>query len=182
MKLAIFSGSTRDGSINRKLERALLPMLKEAGFDVTALSLADYDMPIYNGDWEEKNGAPQAAKDLGKKLAAQDAVIVVTPEYNGSLPPVLKNTIDWMTRIDDMSQYHNPVWAIAACTPGPMSGIMVMRQVHYILTRLGTEVLQFQLGVGNASDAFDDDGNLKNERNRDMAQKMISNLAERAAK
>ena len=92
----------------------------------------------------------------------------------------MKNTIDWMTRIGDMSQYHNPVWAIAACTPGPMSGIMVMRQVQYILTRIGTQVLQFQLGVGNASEAFNDDGSLANDRNIGMAKKLISNLAKRA--
>ena len=182
MKLAIFSGSTREGSINRKLEAALVPMLAGAGFDVTVLSLADYDMPIYNGDWEETNGAPQTAKVLGKELAAQDAVVVVTPEYNGSLPPLLKNTIDWMTRIGDMSQYHNPVWAIASCTPGPMSGIMVMRQLHYILTRIGTQVLEFQLGVGNASQAFNADGTLANERTADMATKLISTLRSRAAK
>ena len=179
MKLAIFSGSTREGSINRKLERALLPMLNAESFDVTVVSLADYAMPLYDGDWEDKNGAPDTAKALAKVLSAQDAVIVVTPEYNGSLPPLLKNTIDWMTRIGDMSQYHNPVWAIAACTPGPMSGIMVMRQVQYILTRIGTQVLQNQLGVGNASEAFNDDGSLANDRNIDMAKKLISNLAKR---
>lgn len=182
MKLAIFSGSTRKGSINLKLEAALVPMLKAAGFDVTVLSLADYAMPLYDGDWEAANGAPDTAKALGKALAAQDAVIVVSPEYNGSLPPLLKNTIDWMTRIDDMRQYHNPVWAIASCTPGPMSGIMVMRQIQYILTRIGTQVLEFQLGVGNASQAFNDDGSLANERTADMATKMISTLKTRAAK
>lgn len=180
MKLAIFSGSTREGSINRKLERALVPMLEGEGFDVTVVSLADYPMPLYDGDWEGANGAPDSAKALGKLLAAQDAVMVVTPEYNGSLPPLLKNTIDWMTRIGDMSQYHNPIWAIAACTPGPMSGIMVMRQLQYILTRIGTQVLQFQLGVGNASTAFNEDGSLANQFFVDMAKKQIANLAKRA--
>lgn len=182
MKLAIFSGSTREDSINRKLVSALLPRLKDHGFDVTVLSLADYEMPLYNGDWESENGAPLAAKDLASKLAAQDAVIVVSPEYNGGLPPLLKNTIDWMTRIGTMDQYHKPVWAIAACTPGPMSGIMVMRQIQYILTRIGTQVLQFQLGVGNASTAFDDEGGLAVEFFQNMADKMIAALAERVSK
>ena len=182
MKLAIFSGSTREGSINRKLERALVPLLEFEGFEVTVLSLTDYPMPIYDGDFEAENGAPQAAQDLAGVLAEQDAVMVVTPEYNGGLPPLLKNTIDWMTRVGDMSQYHNPVWAIASCTPGPMSGIMVMRQVQYILTRIGTQVLQFQLGVGNAGTAFEDDGSFADSRTQDRAKSVIEKLAARTAK
>ena len=119
MKLAIFSGSTRTGSINQQLQGALLPRIKLAGFEVSSLSLADYEMPLYNGDWEEANGAPKAAKELAAKLAVHDAVIVISPEYNGGLPAGLKNTLDWMTRIGSMDQFHKPIWAIASCTPGP---------------------------------------------------------------
>ncbi len=179
MKIAIFAGSTRTGSINGKLVNALHPLLVEAGFEVTVLSLSDYEMPLYDGDWEEANGAPETAKALAAVLSQQDAVYVVSPEYNGSLPPLLKNTIDWMTRIGTMDQYHNPIWLIASCTPGPMAGIMVMRQIQYILTRIGTQVLQFQLGVGNAATAFDENGRLARDFEKDLADKVIMNLKKR---
>lgn len=179
MKIAIFSGSTRSGSINGKLVTALTTPLKTAGFDVTVLSLSDYEMPLYNGDLEGEQGAPKSAKALSDVLKAQDAVWVVSPEYNGGLPPILKNTIDWLTRLDTMDHYHNPIWVISACTPGAMSGIMCMRQIQYILTRIGTQVLQFQMGVGFAAGAFNSDGTLARENDQSFADRVISALKSR---
>lgn len=179
MNVLIFAGSTREGSINQKLVEALSGQLTTGGFDVDAITLADYDMPIYNGDWEEAHGAPEATTALAAQFKSHDAVIIVTPEYNGGLPAILKNTIDWLTRLGDMSHYHAPVFGIASCTPGAMSGIMVMRQVNYILGRLGCEVIPAQLGVGPASSAFTDDGALANERTKAMAEKFVASLKER---
>jgi len=179
MNVLIFAGSTREGSINQKLVEALTGPLKAGGFDVDAITLADYDMPLYNGDWEDAHGAPDAAKALAAEFKSHDAVVMVTPEYNGGLPPLLKNTIDWLTRLEDMSHYHAPVFGIASCTPGAMNGIMVMRQVAYILNRLGCEVIPTQLGVGPASSAFADDGSLANERTQGMAEKFVTSLKER---
>lgn len=179
MNVLIFAGSTREGSINQKLVDALSGELTSGGFDVDAITLADYDMPIYNGDWEEAHGAPEAAKALAAQFKSHDAVIMVTPEYNGGLPAILKNTIDWLTRLEDMSHYHAPIFGIASCTPGAMSGIMVMRQVNYILGRLGCEVIPTQLGVGPAGSAFTDEGTLANERTKAMAEKFVASLKAR---
>ncbi|WP_017931250.1 NADPH-dependent FMN reductase [Robiginitomaculum antarcticum] len=182
MKALIFSGSTRSGSINRKLTGALILKLEDAGFEVTQISLSDYDMPIYNGDWEDKHGAPESAKKLAAHFKSHDAVIIVSPEYNGGLPGLLKNTIDWLTRLGDMKHYHSPVFGIASCTPGAMSGIMCMRQINYILGRLGGEVLPVQCGVGNAGDAFTDDGLLARDNDIKLAEKFADGLKTRVAR
>jgi NAD(P)H-dependent FMN reductase len=176
MRLAIFSASTRKASINSALVSATIPRAKDAGFTVSRLDLADYDMPLYNGDWHDENGAPESAKALAKALSGFDAVICISPEYNGSLPPLLKNTIDWMTCLGDMSAFHNPIWVVGSCTPGPMSGIMVMRQMQFILTRVGTQVLQFHLGVGNAGAAFNKDGSLAQKRDQELTSKILGAL------
>lgn len=182
MKALIFSGSTRKDSINRQLTDALTPKLEEAGFAVTQISLSDYDMPIYNGDWEDKHGAPDAAKALAEQFKSHDAIIMVSPEYNGGLPGLLKNTIDWLTRLGSMDHYHSPVFGIASCSPGPMSGIMCMRQINYILNRLGCEVLPVQCGVGNAGDAFTHDGKLARDKDNGLAEKFAGGLKARVSR
>lgn len=179
MKVLMFAASTRKGSINAKLITAVEKRFASAGFDTTVVSLSDYDMPIYNGDWEAENGAPETAKELAALFKSHDAVFIASPEYNGGLPALLKNTIDWLTRLGDMEHYHKPIFTIGSCTPGVMSGIMVMRQIQYILNRLGAELIPVQLGVGSASEAYNEDGSFAREFNINMADKMIGQLKSR---
>lgn len=150
--------------------------VKTAGGEPVELNLGDYDFPIYHGDLE----TPDSVKKLAEDWAACDGVIITTPEYNGSLPPVLKNAIDWTSTVDK-KHFTGPVHGIASCSPGPMSGIMCMRQVNYVLMRLGAEVLPVQVGTGNASKAFDDAGHLTAQPSSDLADKMISQMMTRIA-
>ncbi len=174
VKIAFLCGSLRTGSINRKLETALMRRAEEHGATAERVDLADYEMPLYHGDLE----MPETTKALVKHLATFDGVVVVSPEYNGSLPPLLKNMIDW-TSTFDRAHFTGPVWGIASCTPGPMSGIMCMRQIQYILTRLGVEVIPVQVGCGNAAKAFDDDGALVAQPSSDLADNMLKAIIRR---
>lgn len=170
-KIALLCASLRKDSINKKLETALEKRLVADGANSVRVDLGDYDLPLYHGDLE----LPDSVKRLVLDLTACDGVIVVTPEYNGGLPPVLKNAIDW-TSTFSTDHFTGPVWGLASCTPGPMSGIMCMRQLNYILMRVGTEVVPTQVGVGNAATAFDGDGHLISEPSSSLAEKMIASL------
>ncbi len=98
-KILCFSGSTRAGSINTQLLGAITRELTELDCEVTRISLSDYPLPIYNGDLEEKEGVPENAIKLAKLMSEHDGYFISCPEYNGSLPALMKNTIDWMTRV-----------------------------------------------------------------------------------
>ena len=170
-RIGFICGSLREGSINQKLTKALKKRVKAAGAKAVDIDLEAYDLPLYHGDLE----TPAAVKRLANKMKKCDGIIVVTPEYNGSLPPVLKNAIDW-TSTFSTDHFTGPVWGLASCTPSPMSGIMCMRQLNYILMRVGTEVVPTQVGVGNAATAFDGEGHLVSEPSSSLAEKMIASL------
>lgn len=174
-KIALISGSTRTESMNKNLVNAMAHMFKSAGAKPVKIDLSKYDMPIYNGDWESENGAPKTAKNLIRRLKSCDGVFIATPEYNGSLPALLKNTIDWTTRIE-LGQFSGPVYGIGSATPGPMSGVMVLRQLHFILNRLGAAVVPRQLGVGMAQNAFDKKGRFLEGRTKNYADVLVSQM------
>ena len=175
--LAFICGSLRTGSINGQLEAALMRRAEQHGAKAEKVDLGEYEMPLYHGDLE----LPETTKALVKRLATFDGIVVVSPEYNGGLTPLLKNVIDW-TSTFDLSHIRGPVWGIACCTPGPMSGIMGMRQTHYILCRLGAEVMPTQVGVGLAATAFDADGQLIAQPSSDLADTLLSGMLDRIAR
>ncbi len=170
-KIAFLCGSLREGSINQKLQAALIKKFEQAGANCSIIDLGAYDLPLFHGDLD----LPDAIKQLVSDLSAHDGVVVVSPEYNGGLPPVLKNAIDW-TSTHDTTHFTSCYWGIASCTPGPMSGIMCMRQINYILMRVGCHVSPFQVGVGNAKTAFDEAGALIAEPSASLVDKLIQDM------
>lgn len=174
-KIGLISGSTRTDSINLQLVNAMAHVFKDLGAKPVKISLNAYEMPIYNGDWEDENGVPKTAKNLVNRLKGCDGVFISTPEYNGCLPALLKNTIDWTTRIG-LDHFSKPVYAIGSATPGPLSGIMVLRQLHFILNRLGATVVPTQIGTGNAATAFDKKGRFVEGRTKDFAVKAATQM------
>jgi len=169
--IGFICGSLREGSINRQLEKALIKRFKRAGFRTSSINLGSYELPLYHGDLPP----PAGVKKLARKLKSCDGIIVVSPEYNGGLPPLLKNAIDWASTAGK-AHFETPYWGLASCTPGPMSGIMCMRQINYILMRLGAHVSPIQIGVGNAHLAFDDKGELTAEPSTSLAEALIQDM------
>lgn len=151
-RIGFICGSLRDGSINRRLQAALRAVYDEAGFETEMIDLADYPLPIFDADAE----VPEALDALVERVRACDGVVVVTPEYNGGLPALLKNAIDYMsTKGGDT--FRGRVWAVAACTPGPLSGVVVLRSLVLLLMRIGGRCAPTMVGVGNAAQAFEGD-------------------------
>ena len=169
--IGFICGSLREGSINKRLEKALVKRFKRAGLKTTSINLGTYDLPLYHGHLD----MPAGVKKLARKIKSCDGVVIVSPEYNGGLPPLLKNAIDW-TSTTGKAHFESPYWGIASCTPGPMSGIMCMRQVNYILMRLGAHVSPIQVGVGRAQVAFDSKGELIAEPSASLADNLINDM------
>jgi len=176
LRIGFLCGSLRQNSINQKLSKALQKKVKAAGARTGEINLATFDLPLYHGDLE----TPANVKKLIRKMKGFDGIIIVSPEYNGGLPPVLKNAIDWTSTVE-MGHIAGKVFGIASCTPGPMSGIMCMRQIQFILMRLGADLVPAQTGCGNAAQAFDAKGNLTAQPASALADKMIGQMLDRIA-
>src|SRR5690606_26148226 len=96
-KIVVIPGSTRKESLNKKLARVVAEALSKAGAEVSFADLSEYAMPIYDGDLEAK-GFPEQVERFYQLMKHQDGIILVCPEYNSSMTPVLKNAIDWASR------------------------------------------------------------------------------------
>jgi len=184
-KILIVPGSNRGGSHNTRLAASAHKVFSTLDCEPTRISLRDYPMPIYDGDLEAKNGSPQNAIKLARLFQAHDGIMLVSPEYNASLPPLLKNTLDWMslTAKDDkgpIAAYKDNVFALAAASPGGLGGIRSLSHLRDVLTSIGATVIAKQVAVGSAQSAFDDMDVLKDERARDLLQATCESLVNSA--
>src|SRR5438270_78179 len=136
-KILVFAGSVRTGSHNARLAALVAKELLLAGAEVTYISLADYPMPLFDADLEVKSGAPANAVKLKQMMAVHRGVFIVSPEYNASITPLLKNTLDWVSRVRErgeqpLAAYRDRVFALAAASNegyGGMRSLMALRQV-----------------------------------------------------
>jgi chromate reductase, NAD(P)H dehydrogenase (quinone) len=110
LKILVIPGSLRTGSLNARLAAAIAYQFVQAGAEVTRISLADFPLPIYDGDLQSKSGVPKNAVNLKRMIGAHHGVLIVTPEYNSSVPPLVKNTIDWVTRVQDPQESRGQVF------------------------------------------------------------------------
>src|ERR1700727_518340 len=110
LKILVIPGSLRTGSHNAKLAAAAAHQLAQAGAEVTRISLGDFPLPIYDGDLQTQSGVPKHAINLKRMMSAHHGVLMVTPEYNSSVPPLLKNAIDWVSRVQDAHEPRGEVF------------------------------------------------------------------------
>lgn len=164
-----FAGSARRDSFNKRLIQCAARAAEAAGARVTLVDLADYSLPIYDGDLEESDGLPPAAQRLRDLLMANQGLILACPEYNSSITPLLKNTIDWTTRNaqggGDLDCYKDKVVSLLSASPGALGGLRGLVTVRAILGNIGCLVLPQQLAVSKAGSAFDESGNFTSETN-----------------
>jgi chromate reductase len=180
-KILVFAGSTRTGAYSGKVADVAQKELALQGAEVTRISLADFPLPIMDQDLEAEKGIPENAYKLGRLIAAHDAVLICTPEYNGSIPPLVKNTIDWVSRIHrdngrPVSIYPGKVAAICSSSDGHFAGIRSAAHLRAVLSHLQMEVIAPQVSVPNADEAFDADGEFREERLRKGMTRLCSTL------
>jgi len=185
-KILVFAGSIRTGSFNARLAALAVKELALLNVDVTRLSLVDYPLPLYNADVESEQGAPANAVKLKGMFGIHQGIFIVSPEYNASITPLLKNTLDWISRVREpaeppLSAYRNRVFALGAASNGPYGGmrsLMALRQVLEL--GCGAFVLPEQIAVNAAATAFDDMDNLREERNANRLRAVLTHLVEHA--
>lgn len=163
MRILSFAGSLRADSFNKKLAREALRLAIEAGATGDVIDLKDYPMPPYDGDIETASGLPESVKTLSAKIAAADALMVATPEYNGSIPGVLKNVLDWLSRDKPVSLRGKSLLLLAA-SPGALGGVRGLWHTRVPFEALGVHVFPGMMALPGAAHAFDGSGKLKDER------------------
>lgn len=164
--ILVFAGSIRTGAYSGKVAALAAKELAIAGADVTHISLADYPLPIYDADLEKEKGIPENARKLARQIAAHDGVFVATPEYNRSLPPLLKNALDWVSRIRSAEKiaYRHRIYAIAGSSNGRFGGARAVIELRKVLAAaVSGIVIPEQFEASNAGDAFNESGELVDE-------------------
>jgi NAD(P)H-dependent FMN reductase len=185
-RLLFFAGSARKASFNKRVAK-LGAMIAEAN-SIPAMfaDLADYPMPLYDGDLEASAGQPENAHKLKNLMKTHTGIFILSPEYNASFTPLLKNALDWISHIRDEGEgplevFRTRVFALGAASNGGTGGLRGLSQLRLML-ELGTGalVLPNQFLLPRAADAFDEHGHLKNKDQTEQYKAVIQRLARAA--
>jgi chromate reductase, NAD(P)H dehydrogenase (quinone) len=185
-KILVIPGSLRTKSYNVRLAALASKELTLADADVTRISLVDYPLPIYDADTAEKSGPPHNAFKLKQMMSAHQGVFIASPEYNASLTPLIKNTIDWISAVRErgdppLAAYQNRVFALGGASPGRSGAthsLLALRQVLAVGCR--ALVLAEQVTVPNAEHAFDDMDELTDARAANQLKVVVRKLVDTA--
>jgi chromate reductase, NAD(P)H dehydrogenase (quinone) len=181
LKILVIPGSLRTGSFNARLAATAAYEFAQADVEVTRISLGDFPLPIYDGDLQTKSGVPKNAINLKRMIGAHHGVLIVTPEYNSSVPPLVKNTIDWVTRVQDAPEARGQVFrerafAIAAASGSRLGGTRALAALRLILSACHATVIPNQLALSFADQAYDDMDRLKHPSDIEALNALVRQL------
>jgi chromate reductase len=167
--VAIFVGSLRKDSLNRKLANALIKMAPQSlKMEIVEIG----HLPLFNQDFEAD--PPQAAREFKQRVEAADAVLFITPEYNRSVPGALKNAIDVGSRPYGKSSWNGKPGGVISVSPGGIGGFGANHHLRQSLVFLNVPVMQQpEAYIGNAGSLFDDKGEIANDSSREFMQKFL---------
>ncbi len=182
-RILAFAGSTRTGSYNKMLVKIAAAGAVEAGAAVTVIDLRDYPLPLFDQDLEASSGMPENARKLKNLMREHDGFLISAPEYNSSITGVLKNAIDWASRTEtddepSLVAYVGKTAALMSASPGGLGGLRGLVHLRSILGNIGVLVLPDQVSIHSAYEAFDDAGNLKDQRKQAQIHSLGRQLAE----
>lgn len=184
-KVLVFAGSIRSGALSARLAALAAKELALADAEVNHISLADYPLPFFDGDLETEKGIPDNASKLARLIAASRGVFIATPEYNHSLPPLLKNAIDWVSRHRHTGSlpYRRKVYAAGSTSDGPIGGARALIDLRKVLaTGLGAILMPDKIEISRAQDAFDDAGELIDQARAKQLRTLCRNLVDYASR
>ncbi len=185
-KILVLPGSTRAGSHNVRLAALAAKELTLLDADVTRISLADYSLPIYEAELEAKAGAPFNAIKLKQMIMAHQGVFIASPEYSASVTPLLKNAIDWVSRVRERGDptyaaFKGRVFAISSASPGRAGGLRSLIALRQILELgCGALVIPEQVAVPQADHAFDDMDNIVDIGTANLLRAQLARLVDMA--
>jgi NAD(P)H-dependent FMN reductase len=189
LRLLVIAGSARNGSLNLRLADAAAALAREAGAQVDRFDLRALQLPVYDGDLEAAEGVPDSTLSLLDAVRSADALLIVTPEYNGFPTPLLINAFDWLSRLGAAGERpaglavtaNKPV-ALLSASPGPLGGLRSMNFLRqYLQMAFAMIVVPQQFALVRAHEAFDDQGALKDERAARSVGGVLSALGTLAA-
>jgi chromate reductase len=183
-KILAFAASTRAGSFNQTALEVAADGAREAGAEVTLLSLGDYPLSVFDQDFEAAEGLPENVAKLRAIFAEHDGLLVASPEYNGFFTPLLKNTLDWLSRPapdDSPAPFVDKAAALVSASPGGLGGIRGLPHAKLLLENLGILVLPGSHAVGSAHEVFGAD-DFADSRHAQGLQSLGRALAETVAK
>ena len=181
MKIVLFSGSLRTGSLNKKLVNVAHNLVGEVtGFETQIVEIKDFEIPVYNAD-VEASSFPLGVKKLAEIVAAAGALIISTPEYNGSMAGTFKNTIDWLSRVRPVPLTRKPVLLLGA-SPGALGAVRGLGNSRIPLEVLGTYVYPQVFGLPKAHEAFSESGDLKDADTTKKLRDLIGEFLQYAKK
>lgn len=164
------SGSLRSASVNTKLIREAARVYRGP------FAEADLNLPLYDGDLEDREGIPVSVTRLASQIEAAEAVVISTPEYNQSLSGVLKNALDWVSRVDGNPWKNKPV-AIMSAAAGRAGGARASYALRLAMAPFRPRLANGpELLVAGASREFDDDGRLVGERYQKTLAELMESL------
>jgi chromate reductase len=188
IRLLIIAGSERAGAFSRRLARVAAAAARRDGCEVTEFDLRALALPIYDGDVEHAAGVPAAALQLRDALHAHDAMLLVTPEYNGFPTPLVLNAFDWMSRIPagapgggGLAGTANKPAALLSSSPGPLGGLRAMNLLRqYLQGNFQMIVVPQQFALGRAGEAFDEAGALKDAKSQQIVEGVLASVGDLA--
>jgi NAD(P)H-dependent FMN reductase len=184
-KILAIAGSVRQASFNRKLLQIAASGATRVGAHVTFLDLKEYPIPIYDGDIESHEGIPENVLKMRALMQAHHGLLIASPEYNGSIAPLLKNMIDWTSRSTNgnggLELYANKFAVLMSTSPSTYGGLKGLSHLREVLSTVGVLVLPEQLALGKAHEVFREQELTRNHNLRAAIEALGAALAKRLA-
>jgi chromate reductase len=175
LTMLAIAGSLREKSFNLALMRELVGLAPGGMTIVESSSIGN--LPHYDGDLETASGVPSGAAQLGQMIADADCVVIVSPEYNTSIPGVLKNAIDWVSRVPGGPFANKPV-LIMSVSPGAFGGVRMHSHLRQVLSGIGAYPYpRPDVAVGLAGQRFDAEGRLTDDATRELVRKQLADFS-----
>jgi len=178
-RILAFAGSTRKNSFNKLLIQQASQFATDAGASVTLIDLADFELPLFNEDLEAQ-GVPHNAARLKELFVEHEGLLIAAPEYNSSITPLLKNTIDWVSRADDkhsmLAGFQGKTAALVSASPSGWGGMRGLVHLRDILGNIGVTVLPSEAAVARAHEAFGDSGQFTDEKTAQRVNRVAMEL------
>ncbi len=172
IRLLIFGASLRRGSLNGRLAASAALVVEEKGGTVDLARMSDFDCPAYDLDVEKEKGIPAGARHFRERLLASDAFIVASPEYNASMPGVLKNVIDWTSRFQPQP-FNGRQALLLSASPSMAGGNRGLWALRIPFEHLGARVYPDMYSLAQAHEALDAGGRIKNDTLRQRFERTL---------
>jgi chromate reductase, NAD(P)H dehydrogenase (quinone) len=169
----VFSASLREESLNTRLARLAVEIVEARGGRVDLASMREFEAPSYDGDVERAGGFPAGAEEFRRRLEANDAFVICSPEYNASMPGVLKNAIDWASRFRPQP-FHERHGLLLSASPSMVGGNRSLWALRVPLEHLGARIYPDMFSLAQAHSAFEEEGQLGNIQLQQRLESLIS--------